>query len=86
MTTFASVPVAILRDHQLPAAIQLIGLLMHLRPRTTPTSPSELQAQSGLSRPTVLRGIAQFADWVTAVPPGPHRQVSDQRVSLPATC
>lgn len=51
-------PAAILVDRTLPATARLLWLVCQLPAAKTPVSPQQLQALSGLTRHTILRGLA----------------------------
>ena len=50
------VPVSLLLDPGQTASMKVVGMALRLHPTA---SPAELEAQTGLSRHTVLRGLAQ---------------------------
>lgn len=67
-TAVVQVPVSLLLDPELTASAKLIWMVFRLRAHPGPVDPALLEARSGLSRPTVLKGLAQLAatGWYSA--------------------
>ena len=74
--TVVKVPGPLLLDRQLAESAKLLWMLLQLDARSdhAPISPRLLQARSGLTRPTVLRGLARLesAGWLPACPNDPQ--------------
>lgn len=72
------VPTALLLDRELSASAKLVWILLRLPGQTEPPNTTRLVADSGLSRPTVLRARAllEEAGWLASGKQGPATQTS----------
>lgn len=93
--TVVKVPARLLVDRRLTASAKVLWTVYQLGGQENQVSPELLQAQSGLSRPTVLKGLAQLAmaGWLTlttlsgdqgsAAPPPSHDQAPSLTTAPP---
>lgn len=88
-TTVVRAPVSLVLDPGLSPSAKLIWMVLRLHADRPPAAPALLEARTGLSRKTILKGLAQLAatGWYSAAPGQPTCAIdqapSGRRVSIP---